>query len=139
MTESERQSNRDSLFTLAAAGLLVLIIVLLSVLWYRERQGRLAAESRVAAMAAMGAGAGVPVNEMLVEMVHKQAGAVQPFARADLERTQELVVAGQVRQALVISAAAGQRLGFLAGDVVIVDKAPAAVPATAPATREQRP
>ncbi|MCE5326118.1 MAG: hypothetical protein LLG01_06850 [Planctomycetaceae bacterium] len=138
MTET-KESKHDSL-TMVAAGLLVLIIVLLGVLWYRERQGRLAAERRAAAMAALGAGGGQAgaVNEILAEMLQKQAGAVQPFSRADLERTRELVVDGRPRQALVVSAAAGQRLGFLPGDVVMVEKSPTTAPASAAATREAK-
>ena len=139
MIEPMTEPKRDSYFTMAAVGLLVLIILLLGVLWYRERQGRLAAQrsAHVAAampMGAPGAAAG-PINEILAEMLQKQAGAVQPFGRADLVRTQELVAQGQTRQALVISSASGQRLGFLPGDVVIVEKMPTSAPASAPVSR----
>jgi len=112
-------------------GLLVLIILLLSALWLRERRGRVRAEGDLAAFQRNVAGR-LQLQAAMGKML-RGPGEVsrRPLAREDLPR-ETVRWNGQPRDVLRVSAAAGRRIGLRPGDAVIVSAEPASAPATAP-------
>jgi hypothetical protein len=118
------------------AGLLVIIIVALSVLWFRERGARLEAEQRVQQMR-KGLG-----GSNLMQLLSRQrpdalagnpengAARVAP-AGSDDWSVRDVKLDGKEQSALVLKESAGRRLGFRPGDVVLVEKGGAT---TTPAT-----
>lgn len=118
----------DTKFFITIAVLLVLIIATLAALWMRERSARRDAQSQLNEFTQ----AALPdqLNNMLAQMAITRMPSTKPIDRADLQvRTVNLD--GQSRQAFTVSPAAGERMGFLPGDVVIV-----AQPASQPATQD---
>lgn len=125
--------------SLIVTGLFVVIIALLAFLWMRERAAGAKAQKDLAGMRqqCVQMGKQLALQEGINNMLAAQrAGRVQPFARADLVATREVRLDGKNRQALHITAEAGRRLGFRAGDVIVVSEAPPAAtqPASKPST-----
>ncbi len=122
----------DAKYLLVVAGLMMTIVILLSVLWIRERRNvaSLQGELQIARRGAMR-------GDLQGALANMLAGQTEPRARA-LQRddlpAETIAWNGQPRTVLRISAAAGQRLGLWPGDVIVVAPPPATGPATQPAT-----
>jgi len=115
------------------AGLLVLIIAMLAVLWVRERGARIGAENeaarqsqRVKAIQRALMGLASPAESGPAETT--DGGEVRPVQRDDLP-VEHVEFMGRKTPVLHISPAAGQRFGFLPGDVIVVAQPPASQPA----------
>ena len=122
-------------------GLLLLIFGLLTFMWYRERQGRLGWQKKAIELSetlTLMQQSGPMMQQMAAQAAQRHGQGVR---RDDLP-TRTVNVDGQSRTAILVSASAGRRMGFLPGDWVIVAGAPqsppttAPAPATAPATRQ---
>lgn len=114
-------------------GLLLLIFGLLTFMWYRERKGRISWQQKAIELSET-----VTLMQQSAPMMQQMAAQAAdrhggPVRRDDLP-TRTVQVDGQPRTAVLISATAGQRMGFLPGDWVIVAEAPAPEPATPAAT-----
>ena len=122
----------DAKYLLVVAGLMMTIVILLSVLWIRERRNvaHLQGELQIARRGAMR-------GDLQGALANMLAGKTEPRARA-LQRddlpAEVITWNGQPRTVLSVSAAAGQRLGLWPGDVIVVTPPPASGPATQPAT-----
>ena len=114
-------------------GLLVLIILLLSALWLRERRARVRAQRDLATLREDAAGR-LQLQAAMGRMIRGGAAADRrPLPREDLPR-ETVRWNGQTREVLRVSAAAGRRIGLRPGDAVVVSADPASAPAaTAPA------
>lgn len=110
-------------FSVIVSGLFVVIIALLAVLWMRERAAGAKAQKDLAGMKQMCKD--MALREMTMRMM-MEGSAGRPFTRADLVATRDVRLDGKNRQALHITAEAGRRLGFRAGDVIVVSEAPPA-------------
>ena len=121
----------DAKYLLVVAGLMMTIVILLSVLWIRERRNvaHLQGELQIARRGAMR-------GDLQGALANMLAGKTEPRARA-LQRddlpAEVITWNGQPRTVLSVSAAAGQRLGLWPGDVIVVAPPPASEPATQPA------
>ena len=121
-------------FIIAVGGLLVLTIALLAGLWIRERKRAQRAEQKVVTLTQQN-------SKMSLLMWQKMQ---QPVARTTVPRdrlkTRQVTLDGREVAALLLPAGQAQRLGFRAGDVVLVEQmpttatAPADPPPAAPAT-----
>ena len=128
-TEEQRQVQAPFNLSLIVSGLFVAIVALLAFLWMRERSAGAKAQKDLAGMRQQ-----LALQEGINSMLAAQsAGRVQPFARADLVATREVRLDDKKLQILEITAAAGCRLGFGTGDVIVVSAAPP--PATKPASK----
>jgi hypothetical protein len=134
-TPKPTPGNSDAKYLLVVAGLMMTIVILLSVLWIRERrnvailQGELALARRSSARVDLQG----ELARMLAARAEPQARALQ---RDDLP-AQTVTWNGQPRTVLSVSAAAGKRLGLEPGDVIVVAPPPATEPATRPAAQPQ--
>ena len=122
----------DAKYLLVVAGLMMTIVILLSVLWIRERRNvaHLQGELQIARRGAMRGDLQGALASMLAGKTEPRARALQ---RDDLP-AEVITWNGQPRTVLSVSAAAGQRLGLWPGDVIVVAPPPASGPATQPAT-----
>ena len=117
-------------FFVTVALLLVVIIVTLAALWRIERGKRLDAEGQLAQFQSQfqQKQLGDILGKMMIEQVPPPPQTVQ----RDVLPTQNLAIDGQMRAAFLLGAAAGERMGFKSGDVIIVSQAPATMPAGKP-------
>ena len=124
--------SSDAKYLLVVAGLMMTIVILLSVLWIRERRNvaSLQGELRIARQNSIRSDQQAALASMLAGKIEPRARALQ---RDDLP-AEVITWNGQPRTVLRISAAAGQRLGLWSGDVIVVAPPPATGPATQPAT-----
>lgn len=122
-------AGADAKYLLVVGGLLVLIVVLLAGLWLRERRRANAARAELALTQRNTVARG-QLQAALTQMLRGRGPASRPRAlqREDLP-AETVTWNGHPRKVLRASAAAGERIGLLPGDVVVV----AAPPATAPA------
>ncbi len=137
-TEEQRQAQSPFNLSLIVSCLFVVIIALLAFLWRRERSAGAKAQKDLVGMRKMCKE--MALREMTIRMqAAGSAGRVHPFTRADLVATREVRLDGKNRQVLEITGAAGLRLGFGAGDVILVSKlpSPATEPASKPSTTSQ--
>ena len=127
-TPTPAPGNSDAKYLLVVAGLMMTIVILLSVLWIRERRSVaiLQRELEIARRGAMRGDLKGALANMLAGQAEPQARALQ---RDDLP-AQTVTWNGQPRTVLSVSAAAGQRLGLRPGDVIVVAPPPATGPAT---------
>ena len=139
MTEAPREEKRQvqSPFNLSliVSGLFVVIIALLAFLWMRERSAGAKAQKDLVGMRRLCEQMNdrLTVQKALHSMLAAEStGRVKPFGRTDLVETREVRLDDKKLQILEITAAAGRRLGFGPGDVIVVSKSP---PATKPASR----
>ncbi len=133
--------STDARYLLVVAGLMMTIVILLSVLWIRERQNvaHLRDQLQIARQGSIRGDLQGAMARMLAGQAEQQARALQ---RDDLP-AQTVTWNGQPRTVLSVSTAAGQRMGLEPGDVIVVATPPAAAPtsqpglpaATQPATR----
>jgi hypothetical protein len=109
------------------------IVILLSVLWIRERRNvaSLQGELRIAHQNSIRSDQQAALASMLAGKIEPRARALQ---RDDLP-AEVITWNGQPRTVLRVSAAAGQRLGLWPGDVIVIAPPPATQPATPTATR----
>lgn len=117
----------DSTYFLVVGLLLVMIIASLAVLWVRERKRRLAAEAGVARLT----GQKRQMQSVLEQFVGREGALGGPAVRRTDLPSRVGLLDGQRRAIFTISVAAGERVGFEPGDVIVV----AGRPATSPATR----
>ena len=132
----QQQERAPLNFSLIVSGLFVVIIALLAILCMRERTSRVRAQNDLATMARRHKEQGKQqaLQQALSRMLAAGSGrGVQPFGRADLIASRDVRLDGKSRQALYVTAEAGRRLGFRAGDLIIVSKVP---PAATQATSE---
>lgn len=123
----------DAKYLLVVAGLMMTIVILLSVLWIRERRNGaiLRGELETARRGAIRSGLQGELARLMTGQPDPQSRALQ---RDDLP-AQTVTWNGQPRTVLSVSAAAGQRMGLRPGDVIVVAPPPATAPATQPTTR----
>lgn len=135
-TEEQRQVQAPFNLSLIVSGLFVAIIALLAFLWMRERSAGAKAQKDLAGMRQA---YDLALREMTTRMMMEgTTRGVQPFGRADLVATRKVQMDDKKLQILEITAAAGRRLGFGTGDVIVVSKAPPATkPASKPSTATQ--
>ena len=135
-SNSPGAASHSSAYLVTVAALLVVIIAMLAVLWHRERRGRIAAERDLREAI----GQSSKLQGALRGLVASgDLSAARPVQREDLP-VQMLMVDGQKRPALQLSASAGRRLGFRSGDLILVSEQPStSQPATAPDRGEQTP
>ncbi|HUU22519.1 MAG TPA: hypothetical protein VM389_08285 [Phycisphaerae bacterium] len=132
--ERAAKAQTDLKQFIGIAGLLVLIIALLAVLWVRERKARIGAENEAARLsqrvktlerfALMGLAS--PAESGPAGAA--EGGEVRPVQRDDLP-VEHVEFMGRKTPVLHISPAAGQRFGFLPGDVIVVGRPAASQPA----------
>ena len=120
-----RDWSPDTYF-LVVGLLLVTIIASLAVLWVRERRRRVVAEAQVARLA----GQKRQMQGVLEQIVARQAAQPGPAIRREDVPSRVGVVDGQRRSIFTIGAAAGERVGFQPGDVIVVGEPPATSPAS---------
>jgi hypothetical protein len=132
-TTTPAPGGSDAKYLLVVAGLMMTIVILLSVLWIRERRNGaiLRGELEIARRGAMRGNLQGALANMLAVQADPQSRALQ---RDDLP-AQTVTWNGQPRTVLSVSAAAGQRMGLRPGDVIVVAPPPATEPATQPTTR----
>lgn len=131
-TEPQRPPASDVKYLLVVSGLLMGIVILLSVLWIRERRNAVDLDNqlRIARQRAMTG----QLSGDLARVLAGQAGAqARSLQREDLP-AETVTWNGQPRTVLRVSATAGERLGLRPGDVVLVAPPPANAPVTRPAT-----
>jgi hypothetical protein len=131
-TPTPAPGNSDAKYLLVVAGLMMTIVILLSVLWIRERRSVaiLQGELEIARRGAMRGDLKGALANMLAGQAEPQARALQ---RDDLP-AQTVTWNGQPRTVLSVSPAAGQRMGLRPGDVIVVAPPSATGPATRPET-----
>ncbi len=119
--------NADRKFLLAVGALLLTIILLLSGLFVKMRRQVIRLKNEIVAMQ----------NERSRVGPMMQLAMDQHVQKLTLDRdklpTRKVVLDGRTTRALRVSAAVAERVGLAAGDVVIVDAAPATAPASQPA------
>ena len=128
-SQNQQRQGRPFNFSLIVSGLFVVIIALLAVLWKSERSARIGAEQDLAKMLQEYRLRGEQQTlhaELGRMLAARRAQTVAPFGREDLVATKKMDLNGKDRQVLEINAEAGQRLGFRAGDVIVVSEAPTA-------------
>lgn len=140
--QRQQQERAPLNFSLIVSGLFVVIIALLAILWMRERTSRVRAQNDLATMTRRHKEQGKQqvVQQALSRILAAESGrGVQPFGRTDLIASRDVRLDGKNRQGLYVTAEAGRRLGFRAGDLIIVSKvAPAATQAASePSTASQ--
>ncbi len=128
-TAPDKQPASDAKYMLIVSGLLMGIVILLSVLWMRERRNvaSLNAQLRVASRGAITGQ--FSSNDMTRMFAGRQMPQARPLQREDLP-AETVKWNGQPRTILRVSASAGQRMGLRPGDVVLVTSPPASAPAT---------
>ncbi len=134
MNEIHAEKNRtsrgaDTRYLALVGGLLVLIVALLAVLWIRERTNRISAQEQVVSLLRDRKGMQAGMQQM---MLAQKFMAVQPVNREDMI-TERGVLNGKTVTLVRISAAAGERFGFLPGDVVLVAPTGRTPPTSGPA------
>ena len=124
------QTSQDSRYLLLVGGMLVLIIVLLGVLWMRERNARIAAEDRLARLRIQQQPGqmGQALQQMILRRQMEVVGAIR---REDLPRERG-VLDGRPVTVIHLGASGGRRLGFEPGDVVAISSEPASAPSSEP-------
>jgi len=130
-TPAPAAGNSDAKYPLVVAGLMMTIVILLSVLWIRERRNvaDLQDQLEIARRSSMRGDLQGALARMLAGQTEPQSRALQ---RDDLP-AQTVTWNGRPRTVLRVSAAAGRRLGLEPGDVIVVAPPPATEPATQPA------
>lgn len=130
-TEPSKQPASDIKYLLVVSGLLMGIVILLSVLWLRERRNAaaLSAELQIARRGAISGQFKGDLARMLAGQAEPQARTLQ---REDLP-AETVTWNGQARNVLRVSATAGERIGLRPGDVIVVAPPPATEPTTQPA------
>lgn len=127
------KSQQDTRYLIVVAGLMILIMVTLAFLWITERNRRQRAEERLAEANAALTSAHEQVQAMqLIAGLGAQSG-VRPANRDDLPR-QTMIVNGKDCSVLLIGPGAGERFGFLPGDVICVTGQAATAPTETPST-----
>ena len=127
----------DARFQIIVAALMVLIIAALAGLWLIERNRRIRAERELAEFSQRQLQAQAMLSQLAMGGLEPQT--TPRINRADLPP--ELVTLEHMgRTMLKISADAGERLGFLPGDIVFVADRPTTQPATSrPALEKPKP
>jgi len=131
-TEADKQPASDVKYMLVVSGLLMGIVILLSVLWMRERRNvaSLTSQLRVASRGAITGN--INSKDMARFLSGRQMPQARPLQREDLP-AETVRWNGRPRTVLRISASAGERMGLRPGDVVLVAQPPAPSPTTPPA------
>ena len=132
-TKPGQQPASDVKYMLIVSGLLMGIVILLSVLWMRERRNVASLNAQLE-VAGRGAITGqLSSNDMARLFAGRQMPQARALQRDDLP-AETVTWNGKPRTVLRISASAGERMGLRPGDVVLVSPAPASMPTTQPAT-----
>ncbi len=124
MMEENKQSNpaSDTRFFIIIGALLVVIIATLATLWMRER-GRcrdLVYENAKLAEAIDKSKAAAGLQMMMAKALAGEGQGGAKTVDRELLSRQTLTVDGRQREALMLPAAVAKRLGFEAGDLIIV-------------------
>ena len=125
----------DAKYLLIVCGMLLLIVVLLSVLWIRERRTSNDLRSQLGAYKTQFQRMAVS-GQLAQRFAAQSGGQARPLDRDQLA-AETVTYNGQPRTVLLVGAAAGRRMGLLPGDVIEVSMPPATAPTTAPATRTE--
>ena len=131
-TAPQQPPASDTRYLLVVCGLLMGIVILLSVLWIRERRNaaQLGEQLRIARRGALSSQFKGSLARMLAGQAEPRARA---FQREDLP-AETVTWNGRPRTVLRVSASAGERFVLRPGDVVVVAPPPATEPKTQPAT-----
>lgn len=127
----DEPSSSETKYFLLVGGLLLAVIILLAALWMRERKALVAVQKELVA-ARRNLATGGKLQAALGSFLGARRPEDRPLSREDLP-LDTVDWDGRPRQILRISAAAGERIGLLPGDVVEVAQPPATAPASAPA------
>ncbi|MBS3733575.1 MAG: hypothetical protein KGY99_01470 [Phycisphaerae bacterium] len=134
---SSDASGRDTPYIVIVGILAAMIVVCLATLWLMERNRRVKAQRRLAEVSAQ---RNRPLEQLLGASYARSgdsfapAGAVRPLQAADIVHME---TADDTRR-LKVSAEAGRRLGFRAGDVIQVVEATTSRPGEPPADTPDR-
>jgi hypothetical protein len=126
--ETKATDTQDTRFVLIAAGLLVLIMGTMAVLWLRERNRRQEAERQLVETRGQ-------LRQLLGAQVQGMLGGGAPSGPAvpvDQMQFERVTLDGEPVRAIRIPAATARPLGLRPGDVLLVSEAPATRPTTAP-------
>ena len=118
--EGDRASSTDARYFVLVGVLLVTILAALAWLWLAERARRVDAEEALMDLRRQRA---VSLAEVM-----RMGGAGQPaggHVRRDDLSPRQVTVDGRLREGFLVSESAGRRMGFRAGDVIIVAETPA--------------
>ncbi len=118
--ETTTRPGSDVKYLLAVAGLLMFIIIMLSVLWLRERYNARELQAQLDILHHKG-----DLGQILARQVMPTSRALQ---REDLP-AETVTWNGRGRTVMKVSPAAGERLGLKPGDVILVTAPPASAPA----------
>ncbi len=143
--DAKGSSEINTRFTIIAGSLLLVIIALLAGLWLRMRTRAMWAERDAAALRSqlkLATGAGVRFSggpEALDAMLRKVAakGIRRQKVQRESLKTKQVNLDGRDVKAFRLPADAAETLGFMPGDVIIVDR-PAPTTAPAPITTMPR-
>lgn len=117
----------DARYLLVVCGLLLLIIILLSYLWIKEKRTNGVLVRRVEAMSQLQTMAN---RGQLERFLAAQNGAsATPLDRGELA-TRVVDFDGESRTVMLVGAAAGRRIGLQPGDVIVVSPPPTTQPTT---------
>jgi len=132
-TQNSPAAGSDAKYLLVVCGLLMAIVILLTVLWLRERRAvnGLQAELLKAQQQRHRIDLNSQLGQMLAAKVENHLGGA--LNRAELP-TQTVTWNGQPRTVMMVAASAGRRIGLEPGDVLAVSAAPATSPAAGSAT-----
>ena len=125
---SQPAASSDGRFVATVGVLLVVIIVALGWLWIKERRARIAAQQEQAETVSNNSGKAM---QSLMERLKSGEGtaAVAPPIRRDDLPAQTIDLQGRQHTLFHVSQAAGNRMGFKAGDVIVVlDQPPTTQP-----------
>jgi len=123
----------DAKYLLIVCGLLLMIVILLAVLWIRERRTTNDLRFRVDGMSALLQRQ--TLGGQIGQLLGVQAGPPSQPLRRDELATEVVTYDGRPRTVMLVGAAAGRRIGLLPGDVIAVSQPPAKMPTTEPETR----
>ena len=128
-TDPRRPAVTDNRYFLVVGVLLLMIVLLLAALWVRERRTNAALLQDISLLQRAGTSK-QQLQTVLKQMVGRAGGAAwRPLQREDLP-AETVQWNGRPRQALRVSAAAGERMGLHPGDVLVVSEPPATAPTT---------
>jgi hypothetical protein len=118
-------------YVVIVGGLMLLIVVMLAFLWTTERRRRQKAEDFIVELQAKNKQDQQGLAQMMMgQMVGRgsEGPSVRPFLRQDHVPV-SVTLDGAKRQAYLLPASGGERFGFQAGDVIVVEAAPTTGPA----------
>lgn len=140
MTQTTQQpaDQADTKYLVIVGCLLMVIIGAMCYLWIRERGKRIAAEEKLATLNSRDTKLQSVLSQLVggepTEAIRPAVTNLRPIERADL-RPMTGTLNGESVSVFEVSASAGERIGFRAGDVIRVAAGAASQPSPGPTTR----